>query len=328
MSKKLVALGHGPDRNGGWDPGAGGNGTTEADWLRGPFLTSLKKYADSSIDFYEQNMFANRDAQRVNGYSEIIELHLDAPSTVGGGHIIIHSSKTPDAMDKRLGAMIDKHFGLRGGVMFSKRNNLLNLNVFNNRRIPYRLCELGFITSKANMDHFKANYDQVAKDLIEAILNKKVVDKPKQTNNKPKPAPSTGLIRKGDKGDNVRILQNKLLAAGERLPRFGADGRFGDETEDAVKAFQARRKIKVDGIVGPQTLAELAKVLPKYSRLLSNRSPMLQGNDVRAVQRVVGATADGFYGPISADAVKSYQRKNKLKVDGIVGPQTWSHMFG
>lgn len=130
-----------------------------------------------------------------------------------------------------------------------------------------------------------------------------------------------------NKGEEVRRLQNKLLAVDERLPQFGADGAFGKETEDAVKAFQARRGLKVDGIVGPQILTELEKFLPKYSRLLGNQNPFISGTDVQAIQRVLGVKADSIYGPVTEIAVKNYQSKHKLTVDGIVGPETWSHMF-
>lgn len=173
MADTLIALGHGRSRNGSWDPGANGNGTTEADWLRGAFLQSLKKYAGNEIDFYEQNMFANRDADRIKGYKDIVELHLDAASAAAkGGHVIIYKGYQPDDMDRRLGETINKHFGLRGGKMFDGRNNLYNLNAFAKRKISYRLLELGFITNKQNMDHFKANCDVIAKELVEAILNK------------------------------------------------------------------------------------------------------------------------------------------------------------
>lgn len=175
VSKILIALGHGRSKNGAWDPGARGNGTTEADWLRGPFLTSLKKYAGKEIDFYEQNLFGNREAATIKKYDDVIELHLDAASPAAkGGHVIIYGNYKPDAMDQRLGKVIEKHFGLRGGKMFDNRTNLHNLNTFAARKISYRLLELGFITNKANMDHFKKNYDTIAKELVAAILNETV----------------------------------------------------------------------------------------------------------------------------------------------------------
>jgi peptidoglycan hydrolase-like protein with peptidoglycan-binding domain len=46
------------------------------------------------------------------------------------------------------------------------------------------------------------------------------------------------------------------------------------------------------------------------------------GVDVAAVQRALGVTADGVFGPPTRRAVKRFQRANGLAVDGIVGPQT------
>jgi peptidoglycan hydrolase-like protein with peptidoglycan-binding domain len=39
-------------------------------------------------------------------------------------------------------------------------------------------------------------------------------------------------------------------------------------------------------------------------------------------------SADGVFGPKTEAAVKSYQRKNDLAVDGVVGQQTWSSLLG
>lgn len=177
----LIVLGHGRDKKGNFDPGASGNGTNEANWLTGDFLTSLKKYAKGhAIEFYTGNMFANKDANTIKAYDDVVELHLDAAApNVKGGHVIIYGNYKPDAMDNRLGKIVEKHFGLRGGKMFHGRTDLYNLNVFTKRKISYRLLELGFITNKENMDHFKKNVDLIARDLIEAVLNKKIVAEPK-----------------------------------------------------------------------------------------------------------------------------------------------------
>ncbi|ALV20775.1 N-acetylmuramoyl-L-alanine amidase [Carnobacterium antarcticum] len=181
MSNLLISLGHGKNKKGGYDPGAVGNGTSEAEWLRGQFLVSLKKYAAGKIDFYEQDMYANREASTISGYKDIIELHLDAAgASAKGGHIIIAKGFNPDALDKRLGETVKRNFGLRANTMFDNRNDLLNLNTFAKRGISYRLVELCFITNKANMDYFKANYDKVAKELVQDILNTTIASKPAQ----------------------------------------------------------------------------------------------------------------------------------------------------
>ena len=67
-------------------------------------------------------------------------------------------------------------------------------------------------------------------------------------------------LRKGDKGKDVANLQKLLLQAGYSLPKYGADGDFGDECLTAVKAFQKDKKLTVDGIVGAKTWAALLAV--------------------------------------------------------------------
>ena len=65
-----------------------------------------------------------------------------------------------------------------------------------------------------------------------------------------------GPLRRGakDNADAVLQMQATLATLGYTL---SADGIFGRETEDAVKAFQRQRKLMVDGIVGPKTAAAL-----------------------------------------------------------------------
>jgi hypothetical protein len=71
------------------------------------------------------------------------------------------------------------------------------------------------------------------------------------------------LVRRGQKGEAVQLVQQALVAWGceqlsrNLLPRFGADGDFGSETETAVREFQSFTEIASDGLVGPITLSRL-----------------------------------------------------------------------
>ena len=68
------------------------------------------------------------------------------------------------------------------------------------------------------------------------------------------------LITKGSrKKDAVLLMQALLMKAGYELPKFGADGSFGNETLNALKKFQADHGLKVDGKCGPLTWGELRK---------------------------------------------------------------------
>lgn len=76
-------------------------------------------------------------------------------------------------------------------------------------------------------------------------------------------APETRkTLSKGDKGEKVKILQEQLLRLGYPLPKYGADGDFGKETETAVKAFQMDYGLTADGVVGAKTYDALDKAKP------------------------------------------------------------------
>lgn len=67
-------------------------------------------------------------------------------------------------------------------------------------------------------------------------------------------------LRKGDKGDDVKALQQLLIARGYTCGGWGTDGDFGDGTEKSVKLFQQDCEIEVDGVVGKDTMSRLLGV--------------------------------------------------------------------
>jgi peptidoglycan hydrolase-like protein with peptidoglycan-binding domain len=78
----------------------------------------------------------------------------------------------------------------------------------------------------------------------------------------PKPvAPTTPItmMRRGATGEAVRKLQDGLNRVFGLYSKLKEDGIFGYATERVVKEFQKRSNLKIDGVVGPVTRAELAK---------------------------------------------------------------------
>ena len=67
---------------------------------------------------------------------------------------------------------------------------------------------------------------------------------------------NTGLLRKGDKGDDVKLLQHRLNILGSQLTE---DGIWGVQTDSAVRGYQYRAGLTVDGIVGAKTRAALIR---------------------------------------------------------------------
>lgn len=63
------------------------------------------------------------------------------------------------------------------------------------------------------------------------------------------------LIRPGDSGDSVRVLKNRLRELGYKKVQSGPN--YKAFAVNAVKDFQKKRSLDVDGIVGPDTWREL-----------------------------------------------------------------------
>lgn len=73
--------------------------------------------------------------------------------------------------------------------------------------------------------------------------------------------------------------------------------------------------------------------LPSYplgKRVLRLASPMMRGTDVRYWQNFIGTkrcgAPDGVFGPNTEAGVRWYQGMRGIKVDGVIGPQTWSQV--
>lgn len=67
------------------------------------------------------------------------------------------------------------------------------------------------------------------------------------------PTTDKPTLRKGSTGEYVTLLQTKLIQMGYDLSPYGADGKFGNKTFEAVKAFQRDHGLSVDGVVGVNT---------------------------------------------------------------------------
>ncbi|SDC81101.1 N-acetylmuramoyl-L-alanine amidase [Terribacillus halophilus] len=148
-------------------------------------------------------------------------------------------------------------------------------------------------------------------------------------------------MHKGSKGEAVEDLQEKLISKGFSLPKYGADGDYGDETVSAVKALQRAAGITVDGKYGPASAKALnaykkpaakettskasgSAIVPYPGKLIKKGS---KGKDVERIQRAVNVTADGIFGSGTEAVVKAYQKRKGLSTDGIVGLATWNVMF-
>ena len=65
------------------------------------------------------------------------------------------------------------------------------------------------------------------------------------------------VLKRGDKGAQVKAAQALLVNAGFGVGSSGCDGSFGPATQTAVDKFQAAKKLSRDGVIGAQTWAAL-----------------------------------------------------------------------
>lgn len=81
-------------------------------------------------------------------------------------------------------------------------------------------------------------------------------------------------LQYGDTGSNVKTLQTKLNKVGYKLT---VDGSFGDATKAAVKSFQAKYKLEVDGIAGKNTITKLDSVITAQTAKKLSKTPKWVG---------------------------------------------------
>jgi peptidoglycan DL-endopeptidase CwlO len=135
---------------------------------------------------------------------------------------------------------------------------------------------------------------------------------------------SLGIKRggSGHSGGGMRIIRAWWVVPVQRKLGVTVDGEYGPITRRAVRRYQARHGLIVDGIVGPQTLRSLGIQRGGGERHSGGGTRLIRAWWVAPVQRKLGVTVDGVYGPITRRAVKRFQARHGLVVDGIVGPQT------
>lgn len=101
--------------------------------------------------------------------------------------------------------------------------------------------------------------------------------------------------KRGSTGSVVSQIQTKLKNWGYYA--YAVDGVYGSRTETAVKAFQQKNGLKVDGLTGPATLAAMGI---KSSSVTDSSS-----GDVNLLARLISAEARGepYNGQVAVGAV-------------------------
>lgn len=104
-------------------------------------------------------------------------------------------------------------------------------------------------------------------------------------------------LMKGDKGAEVKVMQEDLIYLGYDLGEYGADGDFGGDTEEAVKEFQRDNGLDDDGLYGPLSKAALKNAV-------ANKEDASAYNAIYRVQ--VGAFQNRKYAEARLVEIKSH----------------------
>ncbi len=117
---------------------------------------------------------------------------------------------------------------------------------------------------------------------------------------------------------SLAYAANKRQGTG--LPISGVDWyKDGDRQDATVSQAAQQARVAWSGMT-----EELVRGLDSRWKITSARMIRRgdRGEDVKALQKKIGVTADGIFGPNTEKAVKAFQKKNGLTADGIVGPKT------
>lgn len=155
------------------------------------------------------------------------------------------------------------------------------------------------------------------------------------------PVPAVTVVAKvGSKGAKVTTIQNDLKLLGYYTKRV--DGDYGPVTASAVKRFQKAYKLKINGVVDSTTWNKLRSVSNAKRAAQKQAAQSAAKKAAAARARIVAKPGDknstvraiqyrlatlgymshsdviGVYGPRTTSAVQAFQKRNAIRVTGVV----------
>ena len=177
-----------------------------------------------------------------------------------------------------------------------------------------------------------------------------------QVTEAPTPTPTVAVpeesLKNGDSGADVKTLQKRLKELG--YFKHTVDGKFGRDTEKALKEFQTNHGLEADGVAGKATYQVLFSENAMQKGTTPTPAPTATpnpeaeeeavawpkltkdstGDDVAQLQEALielgylSGKADGTYGEKTVAAVKAFQKANGLTADGTAGEETQKVLYG
>ena len=123
------------------------------------------------------------------------------------------------------------------------------------------------------------------------------------------------LSKYGSRGEEVRQIQTKLKRWG--YYNGNVDGIYGTKTQEAVRYFQRKNGLKVDGIAGPETL----KAMGIFNSSSSSSSSTSNSNNLNLLARIIYGEARGepYTGQVAVGAVVMNRVKSSSFPNTISG---------
>ncbi|MBE6788122.1 MAG: spore cortex-lytic protein [Ruminococcaceae bacterium] len=162
----------------------------------------------------------------------------------------------------------------------------------------------------------------------------------------------------GDTGKYPSVIQielNRISTNYPKIPKIEVDGRYGEQTAEAVRTFQEIFNLNPTGIVDKDTWYRLVRIYISVKRLselnsegikledISFQFPQAlsvgsEGDNVRVLQLflsyisafndfIPAVNIDGIFGPATEEAVRAFQRYKGLTENGIVDEETWNQIY-
>ena len=236
--------------------------------------------------------------------------------------------------------------GDKGDAVKKLQERLKELGYFNNT------CSGTYATTTVNaVKAFQKNNGLTADGVAgKATQNKLYATSAKNVDGKTlaqaekEAAKANETLEKGDKGDAVKKLQERLKELG--YFKNTCNGTYAASTVNAVKAFQKNNGLTQDGIAGKATQNKLyatsaknvdGKTLAQAEKEAAEAAGTLEwgdkGDEVKKLQQRLkelgyfNNTCSGTYAVTTVNAVKAFQKNNGLTQDGIAGKATQNKLY-
>ena len=268
-----------------------------------------------SAELAEECRLANK-----SGASLFIAVHFNDASVTSGKRGSECWYYTGSSKGKSYASKVAQNLANTLGLPNRGAKATKSLYVLKNTSMSTILPEVCFVDAKGDTDAYKAKgYKAVAAAIADAIGGKTTT-----ATETAKPSTNTTAQTGSDDIKEVQAWTNKTY--GYKQTVDGIDGKntkkgliIGYQTE-LNKQFN--KGLDVDGIAGAKTDAAAVNVRKGAK---GNLTRILQGRLICLGYSTGGF--DGIFGDATYKAVRSFQKKQGLSVDGVAGRNTWAALF-